>query len=120
MAEVASTVKIDAKIQKYRPTSPAGVIIRDDKVTLAGSTDHHITTDSTFGNFIAGKTSIQADLGQIRVAGMWVLNPVLSSCIPSTVTTPNAVLQLDVPTKNVKVLADIVGMIKSFLGTGIA
>jgi hypothetical protein len=113
--EPKSTIKIDAKLQKYRPESSAGIIIRDDKIIIAGSTDHHITSDSVFGNFISGKTAIHANLGQIRVAGLWVLNPVLSSTIPSTMTTPNATLQLDIPLHNVDILADIVGMIKGFL-----
>lgn len=115
VSEAKSTIKIDAKIQKYRPESSAGIILRDDKVIMAGSTDHHITSDSVFGNFISGKTSIAANLGQIRVAGLWVLNTVLSSTIPSTMTTPNATLQLDLPLQNVDILADVVGMIKDFL-----
>lgn len=115
MAEPASTIKIDAKIQKYRPESSAGIILRDDKVVMAGSTDHHIATDSIFGNFISGKTSILADVAQIRVSGMWTLNPVLLSCIPSTMSTPNATLRLDIPSKNAKVLSDIVRTIKEFL-----
>ena len=115
MAEPASTITIDAKVQKYRPESSAGLTLYDDKITMAGSADHHISSDSTFGNFISGKTSILADLQQIRVAGMWVLNPVLASCIPSTASTPNATLQLDIPTKNVKVLYDIVRSFKEFL-----
>ena len=115
MAKPASTIKIDAKIQKYRPESSAALKVYDDKVTIAGSADHHITSDSIFGNFISGKTSILADVAQVRVSGMWTFNPVLLSCIPSTQTTPNAVLRLDVPTKNAKLLSDIVGAIKAFL-----
>ncbi len=116
MAEQASTIKIDAKIQKYRPESTAGIILRDDKIIMAGNEDHHFATDAVFGNFISGKTAIHANLSQIRVAGLWVLNPVLASTIPSTMTTPNATLQLDIPTKNVAVLGNIVNMIKEFLG----
>jgi hypothetical protein len=116
MAEPASTIKIDAKIQKYRPESTAAVISRDDKIIIAGNEDHHFATDATFGNFISGKTAIHASLGQIRVAGLWVLNPVLSSTIPSTMTTPNATLQMDIPTKNIAVLSSIVNMIKGYLG----
>ncbi len=115
MAEPASTIKIDAKIQKYRPESTAAVILRDDKIIIAGNEDHHFATDATFGNFISGKTAIHASLGQIRVAGLWVLNPVLSSTIPSTMTTPNATLQMDIPTKNIAVLSSIVNMIKGYL-----
>lgn len=115
MAEKASTIKIDAKILKYRPESSATMKIYDDKVIMAGSADHHISSDSIFGNFISGKTSILADVAQIRVAGMWTLNPVLLSCIPSTMTTPNATLRLDLPTKNANILYDIVKTIKAFL-----
>jgi hypothetical protein len=115
MAEPASTIKIDAKIQKYRPESSATMKLYDDKVVMAGSADHHMSSDSIFGNFISGKTSILADVAQIRVSGMWTLNPVLLSCIPSTQTTPNATLRLDVPTKNAKILADITRTIKAFL-----
>lgn len=116
MANAGSTIKIDAKIQKYRPESTAGIILRDDKVIIAGNEDHHFATDATFGNFISGKTAIHASLGQIRVAGLWVFNPVLASTIPSTMTTPNATLQMDIPTKNVEILGDVVRMIKEFLG----
>lgn len=115
MAEPASTIKIDAKIQKYRPESSATLKLYDDKVIIAGSADHHISSDSIFGNFISGKTSILADVAQIRVSGMWTLNPVLLSCIPSTQTTPNATLRLDIPSKNAKILADITRTIKAFL-----
>ena len=116
MAEQASTIKIDAKIQKYRPNSTAGIILRDDKVIVAGNEDHHFASDATFGNFISGKTAIHASLGQVRIGGLWTLNPVLASTIPSTMTTPNATLQFDPPFQNVNVLWSIVNMIKEFLG----
>jgi hypothetical protein len=115
MAEAASTIQIDAKIQKYRPESSAVLKLYDDKIIMAGSADHHISSDSIFGNFISGKTSILADVAQIRVSGMWTLNPVLLSCIPSTQTTPNATLRLDIPSKNAKILSDITKTIKAFL-----
>lgn len=115
MAEPASTIQIDAKIQKYRPESSAAMKIYDDKIIMAGSADHHISSDSIFGNFISGKTSILADVAQIRVSGMWTFNPVSLSCIPSTMSTPNAMLRLDIPTKNASLLAKIINSMKTFL-----
>lgn len=113
MAE--NTAKIDAKVYKYRPSSVSGIQLRDNHAAIVGNRDHHIVSDSIFGNFISGKTSILADVAQIRISGMWTLNPELLSTIPSTMTTPNATLRLDIPTKNVSVLASVVNLFKEFL-----
>jgi hypothetical protein len=113
--QASSTINIDAKVYKYRPESVSGIQLKDDKAALVGNRDHHIVSDSVFGNFISGKTSILADVAQIRISGLWTLNPVLLSCIPSTMTTPNATLRLDIPTKNVGILNSMINLFKEFL-----
>jgi hypothetical protein len=49
------------------------------------------------GNIIKGPLSIAADAHQIRVSGITTLNPLLTTCFPSTIVTPMPTLMWAIP-----------------------
>lgn len=91
-------VESDAqKVWKYSPDSEASVKVGVGFAGLQGGQDHCFYSDATLGNFIKGPVSLTAHPSNIRIHGFWTLNPKLLSCVPSSITTPNAVLVCDLP-----------------------
>lgn len=103
------------KLLKFKASSGSGISIKDQTVAMVGDKNHHITSDGQFGNFLAGKTSFLTDIKQIRVSGFWVLRPTLLSTVPSTIVTPNPVLQFHVPYDNLAVVKTVLDLFKQAL-----
>jgi len=103
------------KLKKFRPTSGAGLSLKDQTVALVGDKNHHITSDGQFGNFIAGKTSILTDAKQIRISGFWTFRPEILSTVASTIVTPHPVLLFDCPFSNLSVIKSVVNLFKNAL-----
>lgn len=85
------------KIWKYSPGGEAAHKVTDSTASMQGGKDHGFFSDAKLGNFVKGPLSITAHPGNIRIHGLWTLNPQLLSCIPSTIVTPVSVLNIDLP-----------------------
>lgn len=92
----------------------AFVKLSDAAVVMAGGPDHAIASDDVFGNIVKGPVSFTGRPGQIRVAGFWTFNDLLTSMIPSTVVTPMPTLIFNPPTSTLK-LAEIVEDLTSLM-----
>lgn len=103
------------KLIKFKPSSGAGVSIKDQTVAMVGDKNHHITSDGQFGNFLTGKTSFLTDVSQIRVSGFWTFRPELLSTVASTIVTPNPVLDFHVPFNNLQVIKTVLDLFKQAL-----
>jgi len=95
------TVKVDPQPLRQRrlfrmPGSGSAVLATNDRVALVGGVDSSIVS-SKDGNTINGKLSIMAAPNDIRIGGMWVLNPLLVSTVPSTMVTPIPVFLFNMP-----------------------
>jgi len=92
--------------------SSSFVNVEDEQVQLA-SGPNSITTTRDAGNFINGPISFTAPHTSIRIGTVFKLNPLLATCLPSTLATPIPTFVLDVPIKNVTTLSLITGIIAS-------
>ena len=59
------------------------------------------------GVFVNGPVSISSNIHNFKMAGIYRLNPMLSTGIPSTAVTPMPVFKLDLPIKNMSQFAAI-------------
>jgi len=103
------------KLTKYRSTSKSGVSVRDERITLVGDRDKHISVDAKTGAFISGPTSILAAPEQIRISGLWQFRPEVLSTVASTIVTPHPVLQLNIPYNNSSIFESLIDMFKDTL-----
>jgi len=72
---------------------PALIATADDIIMAADPTDAVIDLSSEFGVLISGKLSLSATPDDITIGGgYWKLNPLLTTCMPSTTPTPIPVL----------------------------
>ena len=74
-----------------------------------------VSTVKDSGVFINGALSITSQVDNIKIGGIYKLNPILSSCIPSTMITPVPTLVLDLPVKNLTSVSGIANMLRSIL-----
>lgn len=87
----------------------------DEGSSQIASGPNSITTTRDAGNFINGPVSFTAPHTSLRFGAVFKLNPLLSTCIPSTLATPMPTFILDIPIKNVTSLTLISGIIASVL-----
>lgn len=69
-----------------------------------------VTATNDAGVFINGPLSISSSIHNIKVAGIFRFNSMLSTGIPSTMTTPVPVLKLDLPLGNAAIMLKIAAM----------
>lgn len=85
------------KVWKYEPSAAAAAKITTGTAVIQGGKDHAFISDDRLGNIIKGPVSLTAHPNNIRIHGLWTLNPQLLSCIPSTLVTPVSVLNINLP-----------------------
>jgi hypothetical protein len=77
---------------------PALIATDEDIILAADPTDAVIDLCAEFGVLISGKISLSATPDQITIGGgYWALNPLLTTCMPSTTPTPIPVLVKTTP-----------------------
>lgn len=65
------------------------LIVTEDEIILVGDHANVINVSPEFGVYLSGKLSLSAMPDQIAIGGgYWRLNPLLTSCVPSTTPTP--------------------------------
>lgn len=75
-----------------------------------------VTSTREDGNFINGPLSISSPIDSIKVGGIFRFNPMLSSCIPSTIVTPMPTLVIDLPIKNIASMIKVAALAKTLMG----
>ncbi len=99
---------------KSNNASSSFVDIQDEYTQIA-SGPNSITTTRDAGNFINGPVSFSSPPSSYRFGGVFRFNPLIATCVPSTIATPISTLTLDVPIKNITTLSAITGIIASLL-----
>jgi len=98
------------------PKSSSAVVAEVNRAGLVGSIENNIFSTKN-GNVINGKLSIMAAPNDIRIGGLWTLNPLLVSTVPSTIVTPMPVFVFNIPGQNfMKDFGTSVAAMLSFLG----
>lgn len=113
--QVAPSSVSDTHKQLGVPGSSVAVIATEKEVVMKGGTNYRIISSSEFGNIITGPLSISTSFSKIRVGGLWQLNPLLQSTIPSTIVTPIPVFIFSPPASGLKGIAKIIKYCKDLL-----
>jgi hypothetical protein len=67
------------------------IVVTEDNIILVGDSNNVINVGPDFGVLLSGKLSLSAMPDQIAIGGgYWRLNPLLTSCVPST--TPMSIV----------------------------
>lgn len=96
-----------------RPKGYAAVKLMDDAVGIIGGPTHGIFSSSELGNILKGPTSITATPGQIRIGGLWTMNPLLMMGLPSTMVSPIPTLVFNPPVQGIKRMAEQISKLAS-------
>lgn len=102
------------RILKDKPDSTSFVVSGDNYSQLV-SGPNSVTTTNDSGVYINGPLSISSQVDNIKIGGIFKLNPLLSTCLPSTMITPIPTLVMDLPVKNLATTSSLVGLIESVL-----
>ena len=74
-----------------------------------------VTASRDEGVFINGAVSFTAQVDNIKIGGIYKLNPLLSTCMPSTMITPIPTLVMDLPIKNLASISGIAAILQSLI-----
>jgi hypothetical protein len=84
-----------------------------DAITMSAG-DMSISTSATNGSFIQGPLSVTGPFTNIRFnSGLFKFNSLLLSTMPSTIITPIPVFEMDLPVKQLALMASVATMIFS-------
>jgi len=89
-------------------TNKAFAFFDDDTVVISDPTGNiSIQIAKDFGIGIQGPLSLLQNPEEIRVAGLWKVNPLVISALPSTLYTPIPWLRRSVPTSSKELIRGI-------------
>lgn len=88
---------ISLRLIKVSPESVSMIKVTPTYSALIGSPQNRIVSSNQYGNFIVGPTIFTAHPEDIRIQGVYRLNGLLTSTMPSTIITPISILVLDIP-----------------------
>jgi hypothetical protein len=84
---------------KSSPEASAGVVVSESVVRTTVNKDNGVIVDER-GTTIQGPVSFVAGTNHIRFGGLWAMANPLQLTLPSTMATPNAVLQISPPVQH--------------------
>lgn len=87
----------------------------EEGMSQIASGPNSVTSTNTQGNFINGSVSFSSPPESIKIGGVFRLNPLLATGIPSTLVTPIPTLILDLPLKNISAMVAISTIVASLL-----
>ena len=112
-----------SKVIKAGPGATSAMVVTPQYVDISAAATHSgepvgITAVSETGVAIRGPVGFTTTPGNIRIASMWTMNPLLLAAAPSTILTPIPVLQFNPPFKNLTRVATSAFFATAFLGFG--
>ena len=102
------------KTIKSAPDSNAGIVTSSNTARMHGNKDNYVQCDEK-GVTINGPISFPAGPEQIRFGSLWTMNNPILLSLPSTLATPNAVLNINSPVASFQSLAKDVAVMTSLL-----
>lgn len=102
------------KIIKESSNSSAFFMLDGPDVIMAsGPNSISVTRDA--GNFINGPLSISSGLDSIKIGGIFRLNPLMATGLPSTMITPIPTLLIDIPLKGLASFSGVAALVGSLI-----
>lgn len=102
------------KVMKTTASSSHMVIAAEGYTQLTSSANS-VSVVGESGVYINGPLSISAQMDNIKIGGIFKMNPLMSSCLPSTLITPIPTFVMDMPIKNLASMAGISGILAGLL-----
>ena len=93
----------------------SSMVIAGESYSQITSGPVSVTASGEGGVYINGALSITSQVDNIKIGGIFKLNPLLSTCLPSTMITPIPTLVMDMPIKNLASVAGITSILQSLL-----
>jgi len=90
-----------SKVFKMDISAPAGFVVGKEVARMHGSKSNYVMSDAV-GTYISGPVSFVNQPQNIRIAALWTFNNAFNLMIPSTLGTPQAVLNVDPPIKTLE------------------
>ena len=104
------------KLIKVNEDSESSVKASEGYSSLIGDKNTRITSTARYGNFIVGPTTFTSHPEQIRIGGVYRLNGLMTSTMPSTIITPIPTLVFDFPLEDfIKHISTLVNEYEDFL-----
>lgn len=94
---------------KSSPEAKAGVVVSESVVRATVNKENGYVVDER-GTTIHGPVSFAAGTSSIRFGGLWAMASPLQLTLPSTMATPNAVLQVSPPVQHFKGIVEQVAI----------
>jgi hypothetical protein len=102
------------KVLKTTPNS-SDMVIAGTGYSQITSGPVSVTASSDSGIYLNGAVSFTAAPDNIKLSGIFKFNPILASCLPSTMITPIPTLVMDMPIKNLSSMSAISTLLKGLL-----
>jgi len=101
------------------PNNVSALYIDENHIVMVDpESKFSISVNRKFGIGIQGPLSIQSSPEEVRFAGLWKINPLVLTCIPSTVYTPIPWLRQSTPETPKELVKGIVTMAKMLAMVG--
>lgn len=91
------------------------MLVAGEGYAQIASSANSVTVTKESGVFINGPISFSSPIDNFKISGIFKLNPILASCLPSTMITPMPTFVMDMPIKNLSSMAGIAGILKGLM-----
>lgn len=102
------------KILKETANSSSFVMVEADNSIIA-SGPHSVATNRDGGVFINGPLSISSSVDNVKFAGMFRINPLTASGLPSTMMTPIPTFVIEPPIKGITSMTAVASLFASLV-----
>ena len=102
------------KVLKATPDS-SSMVVAEEGYSQITSGPVSVTPSREGGIYLNGAVSITSQVDNIKIGGIYKLNPLLSTCMPSTMITPIPTLVMDLPIKNLASISGIAAILQSLI-----
>lgn len=108
--------EIEYRVIKPNSDSPSSIKVTGSYSSLIGSPTNRIVSTEKYGNLIVGPVVFTAHPESIRMGGVYRINGLHTSTMPSTIVTPISLFLLDIPGENfLKILKNILQEFTDFV-----
>lgn len=91
------------------------ILADETEAVMKGGPNHRIISSAEAGNIITGPISFSTSFTKMRFNGLWTLNPLIQSTIPSTIVTPLPTMIFSPPSAGLKGIASTIKQVKEIL-----
>lgn len=117
-ANILDIRAIPVKVWKYSDEADsAGIQMTYSSISMTSGPKTGIFVDDDFGIILKGDVGFTSMPNKVKFAGLWRLNNLMTSTVPSTIITPLPTLTFQLPAETMlRTLRKITGILGGILG----